>query len=345
MSNTSNASGTPGRKPKRKLFRQLVEETKQGLDKTAESIDEEFDGMNREDMIGIPDEDSEEKTYYKQYMVQDGKKYTPIGATRKVIPPGLYQIRMNSVMYAERLKFSHSDLIRFPDSVSEKIVEEFEIFWTKKDAYLERGEPHKRGFLLWGPPGGGKTCVVTTLLQDFIKKDKGVVFLFTTYLSSFLEQFREIEPDRKIMVIMEDIDEWFDNDTEGEILQFLDGEVPLVNTILVATTNYPEKLPDRIINRPSRFDRVTYIENPNEEHRKIYLKKKSSFTKKRLEEIAKDTKGYSFAHLKELILAIELFGANYDETLERLNHMRKADSNSEDYVKDMRGKSGVGFNK
>lgn len=304
----------------------------------------EAEGINPEDLIGIPDKDSDEPNHYKQYMVRDGRKYTPIGATKRIMPPDLYQVRFSEYIYAERLNYSDSEIIRFADSVSEKIIEEFDIFWSKKDAYLKRGEHHKRGFLLWGPPGGGKTCLVTTLLQDFIKKDKGVVFLFTSHLALFLEMFREVEPDRKIMVVMEDIDQWFDNHNEQEILQFLDGEVPLVNTILLATTNYPEKLPDRVINRPSRFDRVTLIENPKEEHRKIYLKKKSSFNKKRIEKVAKDTDGYSFAHIKELILAVEVYGADYDETLERLNEMRKASAKSGDYENDMRGRGPVGFN-
>ncbi len=297
---------------------------------------------------GSASEKKKRAAFFSQYSMEDGSKYYPIGATQPLLPAGLYMCRHNPSrgIFAEKVSYSSGALIDFPDSVSEKISEEIQIFWTKRLIYEERGEQHKRGYLLWGPPGGGKTSLVTSTIQRFITENDGIVFMFTGLTKGYLEPFRDIEPDRKIMIVIEDIDTWFEYGEEHEILSLLDGETPLVNTVVVATTNYPEKLPDRIKNRPSRFDRVTYIGNPCEEHRVIYLEQKStSLKKKDIVKWAKATKGYSFAHLKELLLAVEVFGATYEDTLDRLNEMRKAEASSEQYEDEMRGevKKVLGF--
>jgi DNA topoisomerase IB len=46
------------------------------------------------------------------------------------------------------------------------------------------------------------------------------------------------------------------------------------DVVYIATTNYPEKLQDRITNRPSRFDRRYKVELPNEEIRDAYIRHK-----------------------------------------------------------------------
>ena len=78
---------------------------------------------------------------------------------------------------------------------------------------------------------------------------------------------REIEPDRKIILILEDIDNFINVDKAllTKLLQILDGSNKLDNIITIATTNYQEKLEERIANRPSRFDRRYEIGLPSKE--------------------------------------------------------------------------------
>ena len=147
------------------------------------------------------------------------------------------------------------------------------------------------------------------------------------------------------MIVMEDIDAYLhDYGNEQAILDMLDGSVKHSNTILIATTNYPERLPDRIINRPSRFDRVEYIGTPSKNDRKIYLKEKSkTLSTKDINKWVKDTNGWTLAHIKELILSVEVFGLGYVETLDRLNKMRKKLESSGDYERELRGKEDTNF--
>lgn len=89
------------------------------------------------------------------------------------------------------------------------------------------------------------------------------------------EYFRVIEPNRPILCIIEDIDGLVeDSYYETALLNILDGIGQMENTIYLGTTNFPEKLKERILNRPSRFDRRYEIKQPNDELREYYFRKK-----------------------------------------------------------------------
>lgn len=285
--------------------------------------------------------------HFIQYSIERGSTYRPTSRTTKMLPPGLYKASRDDYgPNFQKQEIDMSELIRFDDTIADTIIHEFNDFWGKKSLYTERGETHKRGFMLWGPPGGGKTSTVSFIMKDFIAEG-GVVFEFSNNLIDGIRQLRVVEPGRRIMIVMEDLDAYIhDSYNEQAILDMLDGSVKHSNTILIATTNYPERLPDRIINRPSRFDRVEFIGNPNARDRKIYLKQKSkTLNTKDINKWVKDTEGWTLAHIKELILSVEVFSLGYEPSLHRLNKMRKKLESSSDYEKELRGKSGgFGFN-
>lgn len=278
--------------------------------------------------------------HFIQYNVEQGTNYRPASRTVHSLPAGLYTAQSDNYgLFFAQQELDMSELIRFDDTIADIVINEFEDFWTKQSLYEERGEVHKRGFMLWGPPGGGKTSTVSFIMKDFIAEN-GIVFAFNNLLIDAIRQFRVVEPARKVMIIMEDIDAYIhDSYNEQAILDMLDGSVKHSNVILIATTNYPERLPDRIINRPSRFDRVEFIGNPNLRDRKIYLRQKSKTLKAvDITKWAKATDGWTLAHIKELILSVEVFGLGYEATIQRLNKMRKKMETSVDYEKEMRGR-------
>lgn len=139
---------------------------------------------------------------------------------------------------------------------------------------------------------------------------------------------REIEKETPIVVIMEDIDAIIENYNESSVLNILDGVDKLNKIVFLATTNYPDRLGARIINRPSRFDKRFKISNPNEESREIYLKyligeNKIKDNKINLSKWVKDTNGFSIAHLKELFVAVIILGDNYEDAIETLSSMKE----------------------
>lgn len=283
----------------------------------------------------------------RHYTVEDDV-FRPCPPTTAALKAGYYYTGFdNNGLFFSKLTLEIRDLILFKNSIVETIVNEFNTFWAKKEKYQNFGEPHKRGFLLWGPPGGGKTCAISLLINDFIKQGN-IVFKFNFEFCVGFDSFRKIEPNRKIMVVIEDIETFIQNpELEQRLLQFLDGDRQFSNTVIIATTNYPERLGDRIINRPSRFDTVYYIGMPAIGERLEYLTYKCKTTSpKEINKWAKNTEGWSLAHLKELITAVEVLDLPYTTVVDRINKMREKKSHSESYQAELRGSStDFGFNR
>ena len=94
------------------------------------------------------------------------------------------------------------------------------------------------------------------------------------------------------------------------------------------TTNYPEQLGDRIINRPSRFDKRFFIDFPNKNRRELYFRYIIGSEEKIAElgvDLARwveDTEGMNIAHLKELFISVCIQGNEYEESIETLQSMK-----------------------
>ena len=111
----------------------------------------------------------------------------------------------------------------------------------------------------------------------------------------------------------------------------LDGEGQANHIVYVATTNYPEALDSRFVDRPSRFDTVTYIGMPSTEARKMYFQSKEpELETDELEHWVRSTKGFSIAHLKELIIGVKCLKQPVDEVIERLAAMHERRPTSDD---------------
>jgi SpoVK/Ycf46/Vps4 family AAA+-type ATPase len=102
----------------------------------------------------------------------------------------------------------------------------------------------------------------------------------------------------------------------------LDGEVDVSNVLFIATTNYPERLPERLLNRPSRFDVVMRIGMPSEEARRFYI---NSVVKNLLidvDELVAATEGLTFAQIKEAIILIQIFDHTTEQAISKLTQPR-----------------------
>lgn len=232
------------------------------------------------------------------------------------------------------------DLLALPDQATNDILDEFDIFWQRKAEFNARKFVFKRGFLLWGPPGGGKTSTVLLLMQKLIKDRNGVVLLIDRpdFAGGCLQLARSIEKERPIICIMEDFDALVERYGENNFLSLLDGEAQVGNIVFLATTNYPERLDKRFVDRPSRFDTIKEIGMPSAAARRVYLKTKEPTLKKaELEEWVTLSEDFSIAHLKEMIIAVKCLGQGVGEAVGRLREMMQAPPKSTN------GATGAGF--
>ena len=253
----------------------------------------------------------------------NGSIYTSNPNTADKIAPGAYvaSYSMQIGHYLRKMKVKTDDLIILPDDSSEKMLTHIKEFWGLKEKFDTFGYLHKRGILLFGPPGSGKTSTVVQTVSQIVSM--GGIAIYTDYPPEALgnlRTLRDIEPERPVVVIIEDVDEVIMRYGDKTLTSLLDGEHNMDNILFIATTNYPERLPPRIIKRPSRFDIVQYIGMPGPAARKEYLKRRleTNITPSELEVWTEKTEGLSIAHLKELIILHFVYGQELEEAVNRM---------------------------
>ncbi len=214
-------------------------------------------------------------------------------------------------LYAAVKRASFDDLI-LPDNLKQGIIDDFNRFLAARETYEQHGIPWKRGVLLVGPPGNGKTHTVKAIVNHL-----GLPCLYVKTLTSrcgaevslqrIFARARQIKP---CLIVMEDIDALINNNTRSFFLNELDGFAENNGVLVLATTNYPKKLDPAMVNRPSRFDRKYHFGLPEKNERLKYLRTWSEklhndarLSEEVLLRITKQTKGFSFAYLKELVLS------------------------------------------
>lgn len=301
------------------------------LNRIAYLIDEK---VTRDIADGGLNKNPEKTGVYTQWAKHAGGKFSPAMTSAAKLPPGFYELGSSSEtgIYFEKKKISLDELYHLPSEELQDMIDDIEKFWQRKHKYLEYNFIHKRGILLYGEPGCGKSGIIQLCTQYLINQMNGIVINISTgdhldHYQNIIGYFRDIEPETPLIVILEDIDSIAnDGHWAGSLLlNLLDGIKQINNVVYLATTNYPEKLEERITNRPSRFDRRYEITMPSKEVREAYIKNKLS--PEELDSIdlltwVKQTNGMSLAHLRELIVSVCAMGNSFEETIARLNGLK-----------------------
>ena len=247
------------------------------------------------------------------------------------IPSGLYDIAasMERGLFLERRGVILDELFYIPDDTIDIILNDFKKFWESKDKYKEYGFTHKRGIFMFGPPGSGKTSLINILIKTIISEYGGIVLNMNDvdHFVAMAHNIRSME-DRPILAIIEDLDGFLDYNSKKTFLNLLDGNLQIDNVVYFSTTNYPERIEPRIINRPSRFDLVVHMDNPKPEAREYYLRKKLlqpdlEKYESQINQWVTDTEGMAYSHLKELIASVVVMNNDYQFTIERLKLMNQ----------------------
>ena len=282
---------------------------------------------------------------YCQWQVLSNDIYTSASKTEIQLPASAYGIEyINGKILFERRKIMTDDFLNFEDSQLDTILRDIEDFWNKKEVFKNYGFLHRRGILLYGPAGSGKTVLVQQALKNLISSGGLVVFAdeHPSLVVKALSDLRLIEPERKIICVFEDLDAYVRSYSEETVLSLLDGERMTDNVLNIATTNYPERLDRRIVARPRRFDRVIKIGMPNRSMREMFFRVKLKIEGKELEYYVNNTEGFSFAAMTELVISVKCFDKNVESTLSLLREMmstHKSPSSDEYY----RSQSKPGF--
>jgi SpoVK/Ycf46/Vps4 family AAA+-type ATPase len=198
-------------------------------------------------------------------------------------------------------------------------VDEFNAFIKNEALYTELGCIYKRAVLLYGSPGTGKTAIIRQIIREEIPKDAVVIFFKNIPDVDFLIRVSDSLNNRlKIFVFEELLNITNDSSVSQEFLEFMDGEKSLRNSFIFGTTNYPEKLPENIVNRPSRWDKVIKVDGLTKEGKieliTHYLKTPPT------EEQFNLIKEFSTAAIKEICLVVLLHRISFEQAVEKMNN-------------------------
>lgn len=188
--------------------------------------------------------------------------------------PGIYDIQLNRHGEFECLikKDFPKIFTLMPSKEFDNLQSYLEIFLSENYLKLCKtaGIIRKTGILLHGKPGMGKSNFVNSISVNSVVTNNACVFNIDNYqkLKQFIpviKEFRLIQ-DELFIIILEEIDEILEAcpGMEGVIKNFLDGINSVENTLVIGTTNYIDKIPKSLIERPSRFKKVIKIEQSEE---------------------------------------------------------------------------------
>jgi len=271
-----------------------------------------------------------------------GEAFAQVGKSIPTIPPGEYihEEDSNDRIWAKRLKTVSDNLIDLPDLPTTFILNQIKMFWNKKAEYEKYGFLQKRGILLHGPPGCGKSSIISMLKRQIIELG-GIVFNAEDFetLTSGLKEFREVEPERPVMTVVEDLETYLEGSngsnvakSETAALALYDGENQINNVVHVATTNKPESLADRFIRRPGRFDLIIGLHAPTRNTREAYLRSicGEGLKEEDLTNILDNTRGLSLAYMREIATTYLVLEIPLEETIARLKKNFKQDFSKEE---------------
>ena len=223
----------------------------------------------------------------------------------------------NAELWTAVQSSSWDDVILHP-AMKETLISDVQGFFDSRAVYEEYAVPWKRGVIVHGTPGCGKTISIKALMNSLQKREPKVESLYVKSfdacqgpqysIRTIFQQARNMAP---CLLIFEDLDSLVVDQVRSYFLNEVDGLEDNNGILMIGSTNHLERLDPGISKRPSRFDRKYHYKLPSERERILYCE----YWKKKLEKnsnidfdpeicdvVAKLTEGFSFAYLKELFV-------------------------------------------
>ncbi|MFO8010770.1 MAG: ATP-dependent zinc metalloprotease FtsH [Dehalococcoidia bacterium] len=225
-------------------------------------------------------------------------------------------------------------------------LQEVVTFLKSRKRFQKIGATIPKGVMLVGPPGTGKT-----MLARAVAGEAGVSF-FSISGSEFVEMFVGVGASRvrdlfqqakqttPCIIFIDEIDAVararaagapFSHEereqTLNQILSEMDGFAPNTGVIVLAATNRVDIL-DPALLRPGRFDRRVMLELPHSDARRaileVHAREKRLDPEVDLEDVARQTHGFSGADLANLINEAAILAVRHEKEAIRMEELSEA---------------------
>ena len=208
------------------------------------------------------------------------------------------------------------DLV-LPPGMKQEVMAHSVDFLRRADQLAWCGISERRGILLAGRPGTGKTLLCKVLMNSC----PGVTCinvpsrtLTSSYgLGEVYELARDLSP---CIVFLEDVDLvgqgrfescYSRGEALAELLHVLDGIEDCHNVVTVATTNWLDILDEALKDRPSRFDRIISVDPPNLKQRMElleHLARRIPMPASTIQHLSSRSDGMTPAQIQEVVHAV-----------------------------------------
>jgi len=175
---------------------------------------------------------------------------------------------------------------------------------------LAAGQHLKRGLLLYGPPGVGKTHTVRYLTSQLTETTIVLLAGDTLHLiGAACSVARTLQP---AMIVVEDVDliaedrDMYEGSSPVlfQLLNEMDGLAEDADVVFLLTTNRADLLEPALAERPGRVDQAVSVEMPDREaRRRLFALYRAGLDvdESRLDSVLNRTDGVTASFLKELL--------------------------------------------
>ena len=138
----------------------------------------------------------------------------------------------------------------------DEIIKDIDEFLSSEEDYQTFGHPYKRNYLFFGPPGNGKTSLISSIASQYNLN----IYLMSFSINITDEIFKKLISSLPVngLLVIEDIDGLFDEKEKKQVsistvLNIMDGLAKKNRLITIMTTNHYDRLSDAF-KRAGRID-------------------------------------------------------------------------------------------
>jgi SpoVK/Ycf46/Vps4 family AAA+-type ATPase len=222
----------------------------------------------------------------------------------------------------------------FETKTSTELTKHVEAFFKNVGVYEKYNRPLKRGVLLGGDPGTGKSVTLQHYCIGALQSMEGLCVIridgscdYDVLSGMFVRA--DTDKVKRVILVIEDIG----GATEGAarenvsstMLNFLSGghDIFKIPTLILATTNFLQNMRETLCDRPGRFDCTLEVQPPK--HSEVcFLVEKTiarALTDAEKETLARTE--FTPAYCVEAVIRSELYGITLSESVEQLKKQHK----------------------